>query len=280
MTIPATRTLAQFTALTAFRDRLREVARDGALRVLSLGRRIDATSGWVRFPFYHHVFEDERKGFARQLDALRLSGEFLSLDDAIGLLSGGQPIDGRYFCVSFDDGFKSCLTGALPILAERRIPATFYVVSDLVGSTLAADDPVARGVFSFKGRNTGLDFLSWDDCRTMAEAGMTIGSHTCGHARLAALDEQAALAEMTLSRQAIEREIGRPCRHFCAPYGMPGRHFRSDRDPALARQAGYASFATALRGPSRAGADPLMLRRDHVLANWGSHQLRYFLSRP
>jgi hypothetical protein len=51
------------------------------------------------------------------------------------------------------------------------------------------------------------------------------------------------------------------------------------RDPSLAREAGYASFASGVRGGMAAGGDPFLLKRDHLLANWGEHQLRYFLSR-
>jgi peptidoglycan/xylan/chitin deacetylase (PgdA/CDA1 family) len=108
---------------------------------------------------------------------------------------------------------------------------------------------------------------------------MTVGSHSRSHARLASLDRARALAEMVDSKRAIERELGRACRHFCAPYGRPGREFDPIRDPALAREAGYVSFASGARGAMTPGADPFVLKRDHLLAHWGEHQLRYFLSR-
>ena len=275
-----TTTYTEFTALIPWHGRLRAVARDLAVRGLALGRRIDAGDNWVRIPYYHHVFEDERRGFARQLDYLRNFGAFISLDQAVSLLESGDAIDGRYFCVTFDDGFKNCLTGALPILAERDISATFYVVTDLIGRSLSADDPIARRVFGFRGRDTTLDFLSWDDCRTMVGDGMHIGSHSRSHANLAAMTTPAAEAEMRQSKAAIEREVGTACHHFCAPYGMRGVDFRTDRDPALAREAGYRSFGTGLRGPTRQGDDAFALKRDHMLARWSNHQLRYFLSLP
>lgn len=275
---PPTRTYAEFTARAPLAGRARAIARDMAIRALALGRRIGG-GGWVRFVYYHHVFADEQAGFARQLRFLSGQGEFLALDDALSVLRRERPADGRYFCVGFDDGLKSCATGALPVLAEMRVPAVFYVVSDLVGRSFAADDALARDVFGFQGGDTALEFMTWEDCRALAAAGMAVGSHSRSHARLAGLDRALALAEMADSKRAIEREIGQQCRHFCAPYGLPGRDFDQMRDPSLASEAGYASFASGARGAMAAGSDPFLIKRDHLLANWGEHQLRYFLSR-
>ncbi len=258
------------------RARLRDVARDLALRGMALGRRIDNGGNWIRFPYYHHVFEDERAGFQTQLQYFRELGEFISIDAAMNLLDSGAHIDGRYFCLTFDDGFKSCLTGALPVLNELDAPAAFYVVSSLMGQTLPPDDPVARDMFGFLGRDTGLGFLSWEDCRAMAEAGMTIGSHSRTHPRLGSLSEAEIRGELAGSREEIEAQLGRECIHFCAPYGDMAGPALAD----LAREAGYRSMASGGRGPALAGDDPFHLSRDHMMANWGFHQLRYFLSRP
>ena len=67
----------------------------------------------------------------------------------------------------------------------------------MIGRTLAPDDTTARDNFGFRGRHTSLDFLTWDDCRTLARSGMTIGSHCRNHVRLARLgagDERVASA--------------------------------------------------------------------------------------
>lgn len=273
-----TRTYREFTALTPLKARARDLARTTALRVMSLGRNIEATTNWLRFPFYHHVFDDERQGFQAQLDRLGTIGEFISMNDALSLIDGTFPLDGRYFCLSFDDGLKSCFTDAFPILAEREIPAIFYLVSDLIGKSLQPDDPVARQVFGFKGAGTTLDFMSWDDCREMKENGMALGSHTCSHINMLASDPETVRREMQQSKAAIEAQVG-ACDHFCPPYGIPGVHYDPTRDIALARDCGYRSLVSGARGANHAGDDPFAIRRDQLLANWGSYQLDYFLSR-
>ena len=112
----------------------------------------------------------------------------------------------------------------------------------------------------------------------MVAAGMTIGSHTVHHSRLADFEDEAVRVALSQSKAVIEKNLNKPCEHFCAPFGIPGRDFNVERDPDLARQAGYKSMVTTQRGAMRPGDDPYRIRRDHVLANWGNHQLRYFLS--
>ena len=271
-----TRTYAEWSSLTPWSQRVRNGMRSAVIAGLAIGRRIECSSNWIRCPFYHHIFDDERRGFNSQLDYLKNFGEFISLDDAQAMLVGDNTIDGRYFCLTFDDGLKSCVDGALPILSEKSIPAAFYVVTDLVERSFPPDDPVARTVFGFKGVNTTLDFLSWEDCRGMIAAGMTIGSHTATHTRLSELSAEQVCVEMERSKTEIERHTGHPCQHFCAPYGNPDRDFDLFRDGGLARKMGYSTFATGARGPNLQGDSPFALRRDHMLANWGFHQLKYF----
>ena len=277
MSVPVS-TYAEFAGPRPLAARLRQMVRDAAVCALGLAGR-NGAGQWVRFPYYHHVYDDERRGFEAQLAWLRTRGEFLTLDDAVGLLQSGQPIDGRYFCLSFDDGLGGC-RNAVSILAERNLPATIYVATAMMGKSFAPDDPVARTVFGYRGHSGDLDFLGWEECRSALGAGISIGSHTCGHVALAGLDDRTALAELVASKQAVESALAVPCRHFCAPFGMPGRHYKPERDPSLAAQAGYVSFATGLRGPNYRGTDPFALKRDHLLANWSPLQLRYFMSRP
>ncbi len=124
-----------------------------------------------------------------------------------------------------------------------------------------------------------MEFLDWDDCRKMVDAGMTIGSHTINHVHLAELDDDAATAEITGSKETIEAELGRACDHFCCPFGRRNIDYLPGRDPAIAERAGYRTFLATDRGAARQGDSLMGIPRDHLLAGWGDYQLRYFFSR-
>ncbi|MCH7832759.1 MAG: polysaccharide deacetylase family protein [Proteobacteria bacterium] len=136
MALEPVRTYRDFIAGQSLAAKARGLARDAALRALSLGRSPESTSGWIRFPFYHHVFDDERKDFGRQLDFMAGLGDFIGLDDAVAMLAAGSPIDGRYFCITFDDGFKNWHTNALPVLLDKKAPAAFFLVTGYIGASL------------------------------------------------------------------------------------------------------------------------------------------------
>lgn len=273
---PPIRRFQDFTAHHSSAQRLRNRVRDAVVFARSLGRSIGRSSGWIRFPYYHHVFDDEREGFARQLTYLQQFGDFISLGDAVGILGSGAPIDGRYFCITFDDGYKNNLTNAVPILGEMGASAAFFLTTDYIDSHVEKDREHLLDFFDH--RQSLMEFLSWDDCRELLTVGMEIGSHTVHHSRLSTMSKDEVVQELADSKIAIETNLGQPCDHFCAPFGIPIRDFNPDRDPALVRAAGYKSMLSTERGPMRGGGDPFRIRRDHVLANWEIHQLRYFLS--
>lgn len=265
------RTFAQFSAHEGVKARGRALARDLALRALSLGGR-PSTGEEIRFPFWHHVFDDERQGFARQLAWMKGRGDFIGFSDAVSLLASGGKIGGRYFCLSFDDGFKNVLTNAAPILDQEGATAMVYLATDYVGEK---DEAKLRGFYDH-GRLL-LEFMDWQDAKAWMDQGHEVGSHSRSHALFASLSASQAAGELLASKQDIEKNLGAPCLHFCVPFGVAGLHFDKERDPMLAKQAGYVSFASGHRGRMERGGNPLFILRDHLLANAGDHQLRYFL---
>lgn len=268
-------TYRQFRAAESPRERVRTLLRDGAITVLSKKRSVPRTN-WIRFPYYHHVFDDQRAGFEAHLSWMRNVATPISLDEAVAMLEEDTEIDGRYFCVTFDDGYKNCITNALPILSQCGVPAAFFIPTAFVG--VAAEERNA----ALLGRITAYDrslteFVDWEDCRQFVAAGMTVGSHSVSHPRLIDLPASEVERELSESKQTIEQELGVECRHFSCPKGRPGIDFVVDRDPQIATGVGYRSFLTTERGTSHQ-RNPVLIRRDHVIASWSVHQLRYFFS--
>jgi peptidoglycan/xylan/chitin deacetylase (PgdA/CDA1 family) len=151
------------------------------------------------------------------------------------------PPAARTLAVTFDDGFRSVLVQALPVLERLALPATVFVPTDFVGR----DGPMSwPGIEHWIGTPYEHELvpMSWDELRTLADAGWEIGSHTCSHARLSLLDDAQLARELSESRTTCEERLG-SCRSLAVPYGD-----RDPRVPAAAARAGYEAVAALIEG--------------------------------
>lgn len=263
------------TLKASIRSQFRKLALYGLSQLSS----IDKTNNWIRLPYYHHVFDDEKRDFERQLKYLKNFGEFISIDDACDLIAANDPISGRYFCVSFDDGYRCCYTNMMEVTANLDIPVIIYLPTDYTG--LNENDPA--DIVKIKQNypeNPNLElFLTWEQCREMLQHKISFGSHTCGHVNLIQLTDVQIEQELLLSKNKIEHELSVPCVHFACPWGQVDVNFSPTVTKPIAQKLGYKSFATTHRGKMQQGDDLFQLRRDHLLAGWENYQLNYFFSK-
>jgi peptidoglycan/xylan/chitin deacetylase (PgdA/CDA1 family) len=208
-------------------------------------RRLPRTSA-LYFPFYHDVPAQYAGQLRRHLEKFRSLGPFVSWDDALAILAGDRPLTAPHFCLSFDDGDPTWVDVLAPLLDSLRIPATFFVISDLV--------------------NKG-DRLTWQDCRDLRDAGHCVGSHTRSHRRLADLDDATAADEIRASKAEIEDRLGVAAPDFAAPYGWPDRDY-TERHVEMARAAGYRSFASTFRTAMQPGDPPMFIHRQGLHPAW------------
>ncbi|NCU05643.1 MAG: polysaccharide deacetylase family protein [Chitinophagaceae bacterium] len=260
-------------------QQLRGELRKSAIRGLSLFNTIEKTNNWIRLPYYHHVFDDEKKGFERQLKYLKNFGEFISMDDVCTMILSEHQVDGRYFCVSFDDGYRCCYSNMMDVTVALGVPVIIYLPTDYIG--LSENNPA--DVLKIKQNypeNPHLElFLSWNHCREMIKHNVSFGSHTCSHVNLIKLNEAEIGDELKRSKEIIETELQQPCVHFACPWGQININFNPAITKPLAEGMGYKSFATTHRGKMVSGSDLFQLKRDHLLAEWGNYQLKYFFSK-
>jgi len=89
--------------------------------------------------------------------------------------------------------------------------------------------------------------MNWDEIRRLAaDPLVTIGAHTRRHFALAKLALADARAEIVESVRRIEREIGKPCRHFSYPYGDEGS--AGPREFDLVKELGLKTGVTTRKG--------------------------------
>lgn len=272
-------TYSEFSRNISLKSKLRIRARDLAVAVQSIGSSINSTTNWIRMIYYHHVFDDERLDFERQLQYLKKFGEFISIDQVLDMVSGRTPIEGRYFCITFDDGFYNTYSNMMDITARLKIPVIIYLPTDYIDTDPSEIDYKLVYDRMAPGNTKLLRFLTWQQCREMLSNDITFGSHTTGHPLLSSLDRKGVKHELQESKRIIEKEVGAPCIHFACPRGRIGRDFNPEITRELAIESGYLSVVTTHRGIIQKGADPYLLNREHLLAGWRNYQSRFFFGK-
>jgi len=102
--------------------------------------------------------------------------------------------------------------------------------------------------------------ITWDMLDELGRDPLVeIGAHTVLHHRLSALTPAAAMREVAGSGERLRARLGVAARHFAFPYGQSGDC--GPREFAMAREAGFASAATTVKGWVRPGQDPFSLPR-------------------
>jgi peptidoglycan/xylan/chitin deacetylase (PgdA/CDA1 family) len=130
--------------------------------------------------------------------------------------------------LTFDDGNASDVEVALPMLVERGLRATFFVVADRIDR---------------------LGYLSATDLKELAGHGMGIGSHGLSHRSWRGLDDRALAHELASSRSLIEHAAGVAVYSAACPFGSYDRRVLRGL-----RAGGYARVFTSDGGAARAGS--------------------------
>lgn len=269
-------TYAEFSRNISLKSKLRIRARDLAVAFRSIGSSINNTTNWIRVIYYHHVFDDERKDFERQLLYLKKFGEFISMDQVLEMVTAKIPIEGRYFCITFDDGFHNTYSNMTEITSRLQIPVIIYLPTDYIDTDPRELNYELVNDRMAPGNTQLLRFLTWNQCREMLPHQISFGSHTTGHPLLSSLDRQGVKHELEESKRIIEKELGTPCIHFASPRGRIGRDFDPEITREVAIETGYLTVVTTHRGIIQKGDDPYLLNREHLLAGWGNYQSRFF----
>jgi peptidoglycan/xylan/chitin deacetylase (PgdA/CDA1 family) len=179
--------------------------------------------------------------------------------------------DDRAVGITFDDGYRSVLDLALPILQEARFRATVFAPSAWIGS----EEPMSWDGISEWVETTHRDELlpmSWEQLDELRAEGWEVGSHTRSHPRLSNIGDEELVAELEGSRADITARFG-DCQALAYPYGdYDGRVMKA------AEAAGYR-FAGTLWGSRPSGGD-FDLPRAGIYHGDSTARFKLKLSRP
>ena len=148
----------------------------------------------------------------------------------------GGKLPSKPVVVSFDDGYTSHLTNALPVLRAHGWP----------------------GVLNLQVNQTRFD-LKPDAVKQLIRAGWEVDAHTFSHPDLTTLDDAQLRHEVADARTTLRRQFGVPVNFICYPAGA-----YDDRVIAASRAAGYLGATTVELGLASPSDNPFALKRVRV----------------
>ena len=105
--------------------------------------------------------------------------------------------------------------------------------------------------------------MTWDDARTLVKAGHIVGSHTMTHPNLAQVSATDARSELSDSKLKLEKELGRPVKHFAYPHPALNPQW-NETTLKITEELGYTTAVTTTVGAVRSGARALAIPRTYI----------------
>ena len=200
-------------------------------------------------PYGLHIRADR---FEAQLNYLHRHYQVISLAKFLEARRTNTPLPHKSVVLTFDDGYRNFLTGALPRLAEREMPVSVFLITDRI----PAESQSGVNGWSELDDET---FLSWEEVRELHQHGVEFGSHTCSHRKLSQIAVAEAEKELRVSQEKIGMHLSQTTMPLAFPYGA-----YSDAVVAMARELPYTCGLTTDAGTNGPTTDLFLLRRNLI----------------
>jgi peptidoglycan/xylan/chitin deacetylase (PgdA/CDA1 family) len=197
---------------------------------------------------WFYISEDR---FDRQLRWIHDNGwRVIDIQQFLTILASPDTLNTKSVLLTFDDGYRSIMRGALSRLRAGGLPAVLFVPGGFIGGTNGFD----------AGVEPEEAICSWSDLLDLEQRGISIQSHGISHRRLSALDWTELEREIIESKALLDAQLRRAVDVFSYPYGDCG----SDGDAVarVLRHAGYkAAFGFGGRPMTLPVADAFRIER-------------------
>ena len=205
---------------------------------------------------YHNISAQDKgklsiasRTFDAQIRQLHDEGfQAITLADFMAFTAGRRQLPRKSVLLTFDDGYKSFVQYARPILKDYGFGATLFVYSDFIGA------------------GSG---LSWQDLRTLSEQGYDVQAHSKSHANLRRKEGESEAAyakrieaELAYPLSLFKKHLPRPVDALAYPYG----EMDDELIPFVAKY-GYAVAFTVRRQSNPAFVSLLKISRAQIYSD-------------
>ncbi len=198
--------------------------------------------GETKYPTTNVTLEQ----FEAHLRELKSGGyHVMALADIVDALLGAKTLPDRAVGLSIDDAFLSVYTEAWPRLKKAGFPFTLFVATGVVNR-----------------KQSG--YMSWDQIREMARAGVAIGSQTETHLHMPDADDTRNRGELERSNKRFEEELGQRPSLIAYPYGESSLAVH-----AVVKEAGFSAAFGQHSGAIGSGGNIFDLPRFATNENYG-----------
>ena len=160
--------------------------------------------------------------FEEQMAFLATRHDVVPLEQIVHGTAGKDAV-----AITFDDGFRSVLSIAAPIMRRHGFPGTVFVPSRWIGG---------RSTSWYGAPGCETEIMSADELREAERNGIEVASHGSAHLDFAAVSPAEAAADIDASIAELAQAVGRRPRYLAYPYG---------RYSAAAKQAASERFEAA-----------------------------------
>jgi peptidoglycan/xylan/chitin deacetylase (PgdA/CDA1 family) len=193
-----------------------------------------------------NVYSMTANAFAGEMKVLKDSGcHVVPLADIVHFIQGKGTLPPHAVAITIDDGYKSPIVNAAPILKQYGYPWTFFCYTDFIA------DHENKGA------------ASWDDLLELQKEGVDIECHSKSHPMLAHKNgkspeqyDQWLTAETAGAKAILEQHLNKKILYFAYPFGDYNKQVQ---DHLVA--AGYEAIFTVAGNPVRANTSLLNVGR-------------------
>ncbi len=194
------------------------------------------------------------EAFAQHLDYVQQAGfTSITMRNLWAGMMGATALPEKPIVFTFDDGYWSAYAHAAPLLLQRGMTGTVYIITGM------ADQP---------------SYLTWGQIRELHASGIEIGNHSVIHGDMSRQPKNQQRSEIEQSTLSIEAAIGVRPTAFAYPFGRQNAITRN-----LLKDYGYTTAVTTMDSTLHYASNPYYMGRVRVRNSTTLEALPWLMNR-